>query len=519
MGRVGGFRLSLVAWLALLGPVSANAATHRYAIVIGASLGSQPERRLRFAERDADNFAQALVDVGEFERDNIAILRQPTADGVREAVKKANAKLAATQVSGVDSSLLIVYYSGHADGDVLELGRTELPYRELTEWLSSSPATVRLAFIDACQSGQLVATKGARRRPEFNIRVTDQLQSSGYAVLTSSAENELSQESESIRGSYFTHFVISGLRGAADSSRDGKVTLGELHQFTYQSTLANTAATMGGSQHPMYEFKLRGKGEIVLASSGPNRANLVVKPGREGRLIVLSKNRDAVLAETTLGPSDAAQLVLPQGEYVVFLLSSGGTYAAPAKLAAANTLTLDSDSDFVWQQLRVDVAKGGLFRPTWLTRWDVLGLVRRWPWGDFRPSFGGAVDVRLESPSALQLVMRGQWSTRSNLGASKSYHDFGLSGGLGYLAWVGNLGLRPDVLLGAEYMRQADRQGARRSLGFIYVGTVSAVLPTSFGDLSLGLGAGGRMFRERSEGNRHALDVQVTLGMGGSRSF
>ena len=43
------------------------------------------------------------------------------------------------------------------------------------------------------------------------------------AFLTSSAETESAQESDRIRASYFTHYLISGFRGAADLSGDGSI--------------------------------------------------------------------------------------------------------------------------------------------------------------------------------------------------------------------------------------------------------------------------------------------------------
>jgi hypothetical protein len=47
----------------------------------------------------------------------------------------------------------------------------------------------------------------------------------GHAFLTSSAASEVAQESDRIRASYFTYYLVSGLRGAADVTGEGKVTL------------------------------------------------------------------------------------------------------------------------------------------------------------------------------------------------------------------------------------------------------------------------------------------------------
>ena len=63
------------------------------------------------------------------------------------------------------------------------------------------------------------------------------------SVLASSTASELSQESEALRASYFTHHLLSGLRGAADADRDGRVTLSEAYRYAYNRTLVATAAT------------------------------------------------------------------------------------------------------------------------------------------------------------------------------------------------------------------------------------------------------------------------------------
>ena len=86
----------------------------------------------------------------------------------------------------------------------------------------------------------------------------------GHAFLTSSAETEAAQESDRIRASYFTHYLISGFRGAADLSGDGKVTLNEAYQFAFNETLGRTVDTKGGAQHPSYDINMSGTGDVVM---------------------------------------------------------------------------------------------------------------------------------------------------------------------------------------------------------------------------------------------------------------
>lgn len=75
------------------------------------------------------------------------------------------------------------------------------------------------------------------------------------ATRSPSSADEAAQESDRIGGSFFTHALVSGMRGAADASGDGKITLTEAYRFAFEETLQRTAQTQFGSQHPAYEIR------------------------------------------------------------------------------------------------------------------------------------------------------------------------------------------------------------------------------------------------------------------------
>src|SRR5262249_46336290 len=107
-------------------------------------------------------------------------------------------------------------------------------------------------------------TKGARKMPEFEVESDVSRRARGLVILASSASDEDSQESDQIGGSYFSHYLASGLLGDADGSRDGRVTLSEAYTYAYNRTAADTAESAAGAQHPTYSFDLAGNGEVVL---------------------------------------------------------------------------------------------------------------------------------------------------------------------------------------------------------------------------------------------------------------
>src|SRR5205823_5089889 len=84
---------------------------------------------------------------------------------------------------------------------------------------------------------ELVGVKGGTPGPSFQIRLDDDdLASTGYVFLTSSAGDELALESPEIHGSFFTHHLISGMLGQADVSGDHRVSLAEAYEYAYART-------------------------------------------------------------------------------------------------------------------------------------------------------------------------------------------------------------------------------------------------------------------------------------------
>ena len=135
--------------------------------------------------------------------------------------------------------------------------------------------------------------KGGKARPAFLVDASANMR--GHAFLTSSAETEAAQESDRIRASYFTHYLISGFRGAADLSGDGRVTLNEAYQFAFNETLGRTVDTKGGAQHPSYDINLSGTGDVVMTDIRQTTATLVLGEDLEGRFFVRNAARELVV--------------------------------------------------------------------------------------------------------------------------------------------------------------------------------------------------------------------------------
>lgn len=503
-------RTLLVAILLLCLPQLARADVRKFGLVLGNNLGHDFSRELRFAEHDARKFYSVLLELGGFRKGDLTLMLGADAGQVWKALRGIEKRI--QEAPG--DKLLLLYYSGHAEGDVLELGDSELQFDELSGFLKSSRADVRLAFVDSCQSGKLLAAKGGHRGHAFAIRVTEEIRSKGYAIITSSAENELSMESREIRGSFFTHYLVSALRGAGEGNQDGKVTLQEAYNYAYSRTVARTSKTVSGSQHPMYDFQLSGKGEVVLTRTGQASALLSVDGPPDTRLMILDEEETGVVAECEIPANRRAVMALSPGSYQVFLFTGDKAKRTKVRLDQGRQLRLAAD-DFSEHELEIAVNKGGLFRTAWRQQFGGGLILRRVPVGDADLAIGAGLTYRLESPGGLSVATRLAWTSAADQESSGGYYDLGAYAGIGYGLSLGYLRGRVEALLGYEHLFQDRTAGINRnSSGVGYLALVGLEAP--LGNLVLGLefGTGGRVFKLQDGEWVNRLDLQLVVGIG-----
>ena len=311
--------LALLVCLAGFAPLrAAHAAVERFAVIIGNNTGRAAEVPLRYAETDADRIHETLKGVGGFAPENILLLKGDKAPSVMRALIAANDRVRAAMGRPGTQVMFLVYFSGHADGSALHLADTDFELRTLEQLVRSSAADFRVLVLDACRSGALTRRKGGTPGPPFLATLTGQLDSQGAVFLTSSAPTEDAQESDEIAGSFFTHYLTSALLGAGDSDGDGKVTLEEAYRYAYGWTLSASSRTRAGTQHPTFEYDVRGQGGIVITEPGAyaqSRATLVFPRGRD-YLVTQAGPGGSVIAEVPAGAT-ARSLTLKPGRYFV----------------------------------------------------------------------------------------------------------------------------------------------------------------------------------------------------------
>jgi hypothetical protein len=321
-------------------PAAAAAPVQRFLLVIGANAGGGTRVRLQYAVADAERFARVMVDLGGVPQANEVVLRQPTIRQLVDGLDALSARVAdARRRKDAGRIEVIVYYSGHADEQGLLLGDDRYSYRTLRDRLDQIAADVRIAVLDACASGAFTRIKGGRARPPFLVDESADMR--GHAFLTSSAETESAQESDRIHGSYFTHYLISGFRGAADLSGDGKITLNEAYQFAFNETLGHTVDTRGGAQHPSYDISLSGSGDVVMTDVRQTTATLVLGEDLEGRFFIRNAAQELVV-ELYKPMGRRVELGLEPGAYDVRLEREKTSMLAKAKLDDGTKVALDA---------------------------------------------------------------------------------------------------------------------------------------------------------------------------------
>ncbi|MCB9647044.1 MAG: caspase family protein [Deltaproteobacteria bacterium] len=343
----------LVVVALLLAGTPALAGELRVAVVVGNDSGGAGRTPLRFAERDAERMQAVLTDLGGVEEAHTLLGRD--AGELAALLDRLQAHLASLD----EPATVLFYYSGHADGRALLMNDTRFEFSELRAHLRRLPARLHVAILDACQTGAAARPKGAQVVPLVGVEVvepSDLFQ--GGVFVTSSAPGELSHESDDIEASFFTHYLITGLRGAADVSGDGRVSLDEAYRFAYHGTVGRTQAGLSGTQHPTYDLDVQGRGQLVLTWLRDDLAYLVLPEGASGEFLIRGQGADGVVAEIAKAPARPVRVALPAGAYVVSKVRAGRYWAAEVEVEAGHSTTFD-EASMQSRPLAVLAAKGG----------------------------------------------------------------------------------------------------------------------------------------------------------------
>ncbi len=203
----------------------------KWALVIGISKFNNPEYNLKFADKDARDFYDFLINVEKFQPDHIKLLLNEEA--TRANIMSAfGSKWLPSVVEPGD--LVVIYISTHGtpadvdrghrnyivacDTDAGDLYPTGVNMDEIYARIKEGVQSERvLIVLDTCYSGAGVpGGKGLVRYKNFDLNQVPL--GKGHLSISSSSNNQRSWESKSGTNSVFTRHLIDALKAS-----DGKV--------------------------------------------------------------------------------------------------------------------------------------------------------------------------------------------------------------------------------------------------------------------------------------------------------
>ncbi len=257
------------------GPGGAAADPPRlYAVVAGVSKYGNDKMSLRYAAKDADDFATALeLAAGRlFGADNVHVTKltgaAPDGRPTRAALDRALGALKATK----PGDLVVVYLAGHgvttegqdgewhyltADARSAELTDPEVRKQvsvsstELTDLLKASPARKQVLILDTCHSGRLVEKLTEKRDvPGSQVRALERVKDrTGVYVLAGCAADSVSYEATRYGQGLLTYSLLLGMKGG--KLREGEyVDVADLFGFAADK-VPELARDIGGVQRPL----------------------------------------------------------------------------------------------------------------------------------------------------------------------------------------------------------------------------------------------------------------------------
>lgn len=197
----------------------------KWAVIIGINNFKDPTiPQLQFPAKDASDFADFLVQKGNFARDHVLLLtnENATRDNIRDAiggnwlprrVEKDDLVLIFASTHGSPKELdvagenfLVAY-----DSDPQNLYVTGIRFSDLAPEIKERTGCDRVVLLlDACNSGAAsVGGKGLVRTSNFDVAA---LAGEGQIVISSSASNQRSFESKRYKNGVFTRQLIDALQ-------------------------------------------------------------------------------------------------------------------------------------------------------------------------------------------------------------------------------------------------------------------------------------------------------------------
>jgi WD40 repeat protein len=240
----------------------------KYALIIGNTEYTDPGlAQLTAPSKDAEDFARVLRDQDICAFDDVKVLLNQPEHQIREAIYDL------FSIKKPDD-LLVLYFSGHGVRDEFgalylavrntnksKLSATAVDSSYITRSMDQSRSKRQVLILDCCNSGAFA--QGTKAATGVSIGTATAFEAGyGRIILTASDATQFAWEGDKIIGetdnSLFTHFLVQGLEGEADLDGNGRITVDELYDYSYEKVKLATP-----KQTPS-KFSSKQQGEIIL---------------------------------------------------------------------------------------------------------------------------------------------------------------------------------------------------------------------------------------------------------------
>lgn len=313
----------------------------KWALVVGISSFADSSINLRFAAKDASDFASFLVKDMNFAPDHVKLLLNEQA--TRQQIMELLGDKWLPRVAEPDD-LVVIFISTHGSPSGIDVAgmnyivafdtnkdslyATGINIQELAQTIKSRVHSDRVVVIlDACHSGAAQTAEKGITRSQSNFSLAE-LQGTGQLVICSSDSNQVSWEGKTYENGVFTKHLIDSLKQQGASTRLGSA-LASMKEKVQTEVLRDR----GELQTPQVKSKWEGSDLIlgcraVRPRQGLNIASIAAParaaPGGGG----MSQFAPGGAASQTVPGSGAGSSALPGGGVTPYAVP--GAHAAPS---------------------------------------------------------------------------------------------------------------------------------------------------------------------------------------------
>jgi len=293
---------------------AASPVADKWALIVGISKFNDEKINLKFAAKDATDFADFLIKHENFAPDHVLLLTddKATRKNILESLgSKWLPRLA------MPSDLVVLYFSTHGspsdideggvnyliahDTELDNLYATGIPMQDLVHMIKGRVHSDRIViFLDACHSGATTADgKGIVR--VSNVDADAVVQGTGQLVISSSAPNERSWESKNDSNGVFTKHLINAL-----SKNGAATTLGSAFGELKQEVQAEVLRDRAQLQTPVMRSKWQGADLALALPPVKPRQSLTFEPSSDDQQADASKQANASASSSSSSSSSSA---------------------------------------------------------------------------------------------------------------------------------------------------------------------------------------------------------------------